>query len=62
MGFAFDSTALPADLPVAPDDALARQQFLETARHQVRDAFFGRYRRVADHANTGRNQHFVFNR
>ena len=29
MGFAFDSAALPADLPVAPDYARARQQFLE---------------------------------
>lgn len=40
MGFAFDSAALPADLPVAPDYALALQEFLESARHQVRDAFF----------------------
>ena len=31
MGFAFDSAALPADLPVAPDYASARQQFLVAA-------------------------------
>lgn len=29
MGFAFDSAALPADLPVAPDYSSARRQFLE---------------------------------
>lgn len=40
MGFAFDSAALPADLPVAPGDALALQEFLESARHPVRDACF----------------------